>query len=193
MAKIILLDVDGVVIKREMYFSERLAEKQGIPLEKIIPFFQNEFKLCMIGQADLKEELVKYINDWNWSGTVDDLLNYWFKSEADIDKQVIEHVQELRRKGTKCYLITDNEKYRVEYLVDVLKIEKFFDGIFSSAIIGCTKSQEGFWSNVYDKFGKENKYEIIVLDDEIKNVECAQNFGFNAKLYTKDSDLNGIL
>ena len=59
--KAILFDLDGVILKpRDKYFSEKYAEEQNVPIENIIPFFKNEYKKIMLGQADLKEVLSKY-------------------------------------------------------------------------------------------------------------------------------------
>ena len=50
-----------MVIEREMRFSQRFSDEFDVPFEKIIPFFKNEFQLCLIGKADLKKELKKYL------------------------------------------------------------------------------------------------------------------------------------
>ena len=56
--KAILFDLDGVVIKpRHKYFSEKLSEKQNIPLEDILPFFKDEYKKAAIGEVEIKDVL----------------------------------------------------------------------------------------------------------------------------------------
>jgi hypothetical protein len=50
--QILLLDADGVVLKKHRYFSERFAEEQGVSLDTVAPFFQNEFIRCQAGRAD---------------------------------------------------------------------------------------------------------------------------------------------
>ena len=59
--KALLLDADGVVIKKHKYFSARLKEEFGkvIPKDSEIKFFAREYKLCAVGKADLKKELSK--------------------------------------------------------------------------------------------------------------------------------------
>jgi hypothetical protein len=60
MSKVILLDADGVVLKKGVeYFSVRFAREYGAPLEEITAFFKNEFRLCQENKLDLKEELAK--------------------------------------------------------------------------------------------------------------------------------------
>jgi len=187
MIKIIIFDTDGMVIRREMYFSQRFSDEFGVPAEKIIPFFKNEFRLCLIGEADLKEELAKYLEQWNWHKSVDDLLMYWFEHERDIDKKIIESVKTLRKAGVRCYLDTNNEKYRVQFLLENLGLGDFFDGVFASAELGRLKEEKEFWAIVHEKLGRPDKSEVLVWDDDEKEVLAASNFGFQAKLY-KDFD-----
>lgn len=83
MIKAILLDVDGLVLEpRKQFFSERLAYEQGVPADSVKEFFLGNFKKCSFGQADLKEEITPFLSKWNWQGSVDELLTYWFESES---------------------------------------------------------------------------------------------------------------
>lgn len=183
-----LFDVDGMVIKnREAYFSKRLSQDYGVNLDKILPFFENEFQLCLIGRADLKEELEKYLKEWKWNKPVDDLLKYWFENERTVDLEIIESVKKLRSKGTKCYVHTNNEKYRTEYLWSTIGLRKYFDGVFSSTHVGYKKPEVQFWQSVCDLLGCLKTEEILVWDDDPKNIQSAKNFGFQAELYTDPS------
>ena len=183
MIKFILFDVDGVIIQREMYFTERFVKDFGVPFEKILPFFQNEFRLCVTGKADLKQELQKYLPLWNWNKPVEDLLNYWFSFESKTDPKILQDVKHLRASGIQCYLSANNEKYRVEYLRDVVGLGNFFDGIFSSAALGFSKSENPFWAAAHKALGAPAPTEVLVWDDDEEIVETAKKFGFNAELY----------
>ena len=78
MIKAVLLDADGVVIKKHGYFSDRYKKDFGKSLNDnvITNFFKNEYKQTAIGKSDLKELLKKRLNDWGWKETVDELLTY---------------------------------------------------------------------------------------------------------------------
>ena len=52
--KVIIFDADGMVIKAEM-FSDKLSREYNISLGEILPFFENEFQLCMIVKQMLKK------------------------------------------------------------------------------------------------------------------------------------------
>ena len=109
MIKTIIFDTDGMVAHREMYFSQRFSKEFGVPMEKVLSFFKNEFQLCLIGKADLKNELAKYFGQWGWKKSVEELLLYWFTNESNLDKKMLESVKNLRSKGISCYLDTNNE------------------------------------------------------------------------------------
>jgi len=181
---IILFDTDGIIIQRKTYFSQRFSDEFDIPMEKVRPFFNQEFQLCLVGKADIKVELKKYIKEWGWEKTIDDFLVYWFECESDIDKRIIESVKILREKGVRCYLHTNNEKYRTEYLFEKLKLKNYFDGIFFSAKLGFKKPQQEFWFAIYNHLGKPNKQEVFLLDDDEKNVLSAKKFGFQSEFYS---------
>lgn len=184
MINTVILDIDGVVIKREMYFSTCLTKDFGTAPEKILPFFKNEFQQCLIGQADLKEELKKYIDSWNWPGTIEQLLAYWFKNESDVDQRILQSVKVFKATGIHCALETNNEKYRTEYLRQTLKLNLTFDGIFSSCELGYAKPSIEFWEVIHQRLGQPDKATVLVWDDEAESVKSAQYFGFQAKLYT---------
>ena len=184
MIKTVLFDIDGVVVLKKIRFSQRFSNDFGIPIEEVLPFFENEFGLCLIGKADLKEELKKYLARWNWQKTADELLEYWLSLENAVSEKIIDSVKKLRASGIKCFLNTNNEKYRVKYLLENIGLKKYFDGIFSSGEIGYTKSQQEFWQTVYSRLGTPDKKTVLVWDDDEKNIQSAKNFGFLAEPYT---------
>lgn len=183
MIRTVLFDVDGVIIHREVYFSQRFCRESGTPMGKVLSFFNNEFQQCLVGRADLKQELKKYLKDWNWNKSVDDLLTFWFEHESELDKGVLEEVCSLRNRGIRCYLATNNEKYRVQYILEDLGLIKYFDGAISSAEAGFIKPQPEFWSAAHNFLNKPDKAEVLVWDDDPLNVVSARDFGYHSELF----------
>src|SRR5258708_4767313 len=128
----LLFDADGVLINGAK-FSVQLAKDYGISPEKTRSFFTNEFNRCLVGEADLKEELQKHIKGWGWKGSVDELMEYWFRVEHTIDQDLILYIQQLRSQGIKCFVATNQEKYRAKYMLENMRFAQSFDGVLASA------------------------------------------------------------
>ena len=187
--KAILFDLDGIVIVgRKRFFSERLAEEHNIPMESVLEFFQNDLKPCSMGEADLKEKLAPYLAKWNWQGSTEDLLEYWFSSESTKDVEVLAIVKQLRDKGVKCYVATRQEKYRLQYLLDVVGLKDHFDGIFCTCNIGHDKSEPAFFEHALAELGLKPE-EVLFFDDLQKNVDTANGLGSKAHFYDNISVL----
>lgn len=186
MIKVILFDCDGPIIKREKNFSQRLKEEKGLDvhLEKETSFFKGEFLECEIGKADLKEVLPKWLPVWGWLGTVDQLLDYWFEGETQVNPAMKNYIINLRTKGVTCWLATNNEKYRTEYLWNIVGLKSFLDGIFSSCYLGYMKPDAQYWEQIYKTLDNIPKQEVLVLDDKQSAIDSAKAFGFNAEFYT---------
>jgi HAD superfamily hydrolase (TIGR01509 family) len=189
--KAILLDADGLVFKKERYFSEIFAEEYGVSKDLILPFFKNNFRQCQQGNADLKEELKPFLQQWNWEGTVESFLEYWF-SFCVADEEVLKTVRSLREKGYKCYLVTDQEKYRGEYIKKNLKLENELDGFFYSFELESSKSEKEFYEKILKEL-KLSSEEVIFFDDEQENVEIANELGIQSVLVNGAGDFEQVV
>jgi putative hydrolase of the HAD superfamily len=184
MIKTIIFDADGMVLKRGVLPSDKIAKEFNITIEKLSVFFKNEFQLCKVGKADIKKILKNYLPSWGWNKSTDEFLDYWFKFDSNLNQEMLASIKELRSRGIRCYLATNNEKYRTEYFKNVLNFKNIFDGIFSTCNIGYSKSQQKFWQKVHELLENPNKKEVLCWDNDEKNVKAAKDFGFSAELYT---------
>ena len=188
MIKTLIIDGDGVAINRTKRFGERLAEVYGIQKEVTAPFFNGVFRLCQRGKADMRKELPLYYKDWGWKGTLDELLDFWFRFEGTHNTPMLATIEGIRTAGVLVFLATDNEKYRTEYLMNEFGLGKHFDGVLSSALVGFRKEETEFWSEIL-KTGKLVPVETLFWDDEKENVEQAARAGFISELFT---DMEGF-
>ncbi len=189
--KAILFDVDGVVNRREAYFDAIYAQKQSIPRETLTPFFRGPFALCKTGKADVKEELSKLLKEWNWTGSVDELMAFWLETENQPDSQVLGLVEWLRTKSVPCYLATDQEKYRAKYLMDEMSMSQYFDGAFFSCELGFPKSDPEFFSTALRLLNLSPEH-VLFVDDDIKNINIAQGLGINVIHFSGVDDISHI-
>ena len=189
MKKFLLLDADGVVMPRERYFSTRYAEEFDVPVEKLLPFFKTEFRECQLGSKDLREALDKYLMDWRWQGSVNELLEYWFKDGSVPDTETMAVIRKARAEGIRCYLATDQEKYRAAYLWNDLGLKNDFDDSFFSCDLGARKIESLYWEKVLAALGNPDPASVFFWDDEKENIDVARKTGINAYLFTNVEDL----
>jgi len=187
MIKAILFDVDGVLAIGES-FSKILAREQGITKEMAAPFYRDQFYKCLIGEADLKQELATYLPQWEWRGSIDEFLHYWLTSEHVINQPLINAIQQLREQGIRCYIATNQEKYRTQYILEQMGFAEQFDGMFSSAHIGYMKNNNAFFEHVLRELTSARAQEILFWDDAVDNVATAREVGLKAEVYSNFAD-----
>jgi len=190
MTKAILFDADGVALKKygEYFVSQYFVREYKAPADEINAFFEKDFRACQRGELDLKEELAKHLPEWNWPNGVDAFLEYWFTTDAIIDPEVMGEIEKIKNKGFKCYLVTDQEKYRANYLMERLGLKSKFDKCFCSYELGHMKSQPEYFAEIFKITGLKPE-EFIYFDDDQKNVDVANSLGVKAYFYTNIDDL----
>lgn len=189
MAKVVLLDLDGVVLEpTKEYFSVWYAREYGVPLEEIAAFFKSDFRKCQAGELDLKEEIARYLPGWKWEGSVEEFLKLWFE-QRDLPKQEVLDgvVRKLHKNGVKVYLASNQEKYRGAHIWN--KIKNDFDGAFYSSDIKALKKQPEFWEEVLKTLDNPDPATIDYWDDDPENVEAAKKFGIQARVFENEEQL----
>lgn len=185
--KAICFDVDGMLNHSTEYFSLRLARENNIPDEDILPFFKTFYKDCQCGNKDLKEELPKMLSKWNWDGSVDELLAYWFESEKDLNVELLQIVADLKSKDVKCYVTTNQEKNRLNFLKENMDFDALFDMVFASCEIGVGKPERPYFETIWEQMQKDTpgitKSDVIFWDDQEKNIVAAKEFGFDVEIF----------
>lgn len=187
MIKVILFDADGVLINGEM-FTHVFASEFGVSTDLMLPFFEGPFRDCIVGNADLKEVVAPHLAEWGWNKGVDAFLKYWFKAEHRIDQELVDYIQTIRKQGIRCFIATNQEKHRSQYMLDNMGFAESFDDLFASAHFGHRKPSMEFYEKVMNGLGAVKKEEVLFWDDTPKNVEAAREFGIHAEIYTSFTD-----
>lgn len=181
MIKLALFDIDGI-LNVAPRFSTRFTQEFGVSMDKLLEFFEGSFQKCLIGKADLREELEEVKDKWNFEGSVDELLNYWFKGEVNEIKEVREFIMGIKQTGVTTAAGTNQEKLRIEYLTKTLKLNEVFEEIYSSARIGIKKPDTKFFEFISEDLSVPYD-QIIFWDDKQSNVDSARSLGIHAYLF----------
>jgi len=184
--KVVIFDNDGVVMKPIENFLDKLVKERDLDKSLVDKFFlERFFPLCMTGKADLKKELERELPLWGIEDSVEEILNQWFRFESKLNEEVIFIIRRLRDSGIKCFLATNNEKYRTNYLKKNLHYDDLFDGVFSSADLDCKKPDKLFYTKVFREIEKIgiSLDKVYYVDDDLENVIAGTKFGFNSYNY----------
>ncbi len=187
MIKVIIFDADGMALEQERP-SVFLSRDYGISTDQLNTFFDGPFQECLIGKADLKEAISPYLSKWGWNKGIEAFLKLWFTREVYVNKEILKYIKYFKNKGIQCFLATNQEKYRFQYMLNELNLKDIFDKTYSSTNLGCKKPSYDFFKKLLKDLKDIKKEEILFWDDRPKNIEEARTFGFNAELFTSVKD-----
>lgn len=186
--KAICFDFDGVVYIETPRFGNVLGQRFNIPYEKeVLPFFVNELPECQVSKKDLKVELGKYIKKWQLDISTPELIDMWFHN-GGINKEMVKIIQKLKERGYKCFLMTSNEKYRVDFMVKKYWLNKLFDQIIPSYQAKARKPNLKFYQYLL-KTTKLKANEILLIDDKKDFENITNKLGFKSVTFRNHSQL----
>lgn len=194
--KIVLFDADGVLTLPEEVFSVVYARSHGLDPEPFENFFRNDWKPVVTGKKDLKEVIAANPELWQWDGEIDDLLNYWFETEDVQNEELVAVIKKLKDVGIRCYLATEQERYRGEYMKNVM-FKDLFNDYFVTAELGVSKTEPQFFELILNKLKQEfsdlEPHDVIFFDDSQSKVDTACSVGINGQLYTDVEQVRKLL
>lgn len=183
----LIFDLDGVIITYEKNFAETYSEEFGIDISKIYEFFANDYYECAIGKASLRDRIAKYVSLWGWPGDAETLIQYWFDAQSKVDSRLLDLVESARQAGHKCYVASDQDATRSEYVRKLVNVDDAFDGSFFSCDLGTTKTEAAFFEHVLEELAC-NSGDVYFWDDNPKNVVVAKQAGIRAEVYNSFED-----
>jgi putative hydrolase of the HAD superfamily len=184
----LVFDADGVVVQPPFRFMAYLERAHSLTPEHTRPFFHGSFRDCLVGRADLQLALLPFLADWGWSHDVDAFLQVWFDEENTVEPGLMATIDELRRRGLRCALATNQERHRLAYMRTRMGFATYFDAVFGSAEVGSVKLEPAFYCHVEQALGLTGA-ELLFWDDSAANVAQARASGWHAELY---QDLTGF-
>ena len=191
------MDIDGVIIKSydkspdlRRPWDADIQRDLGIDPDLLSKhFFQKKFRSVLEGKQELIDALEDSMLDIQYKGKPEDIIAYWFKGDSRVDLELLKYVNLLKSRGINIYLATNQERMRAAYLWNEVGFNKYFDGIFYSAKIGCIKEDPSFFLHINKKLSlNPSEDRILFFDDQQPYVQAAKNAGWHAFLYEKIAD-----
>lgn len=186
MIKNIVFDLGGVLIdfKPETYLAHIGYTEEDVKLFKKVVFWGKEWNEYNSSKADAKQTEQKLIQNYpqytDKIREIFDNINYeYILFEM---KETSNYLKELKDKGYNIYILSDLSIDSYNYN----KQFKFFDyingGIYSFEI-GTTKPNENNYKTLLERYNLIPE-ETIFIDDNLNNVEAANNFGIHGIQFT---------
>ena len=179
--ELIVPDIDGMLL-HSAKFSEAFPKKFGVSAEAVGEMFAEDFEDCKLGKKDLREAIEARLSSWGTDASVDDVLKFWFGLDNP-EQDVIDFLKDLRQKGVKIVLGTNQEKYRLEHILKSLRFIDWTDGVVASCDIGIKKPAPEFYQEILNRFPEMDKSAVLIFDDKEENIQALRGMGFNAEVY----------
>ena len=100
---IILLDADGVFL-RTTRPADYLERHYGLSRAQTVEF-GHMFDRCIIGKADLRNEMGHFLKEWNLKDSVESFLSRAFEGGCEVDDAVLATMKLLRSRRVICGLV----------------------------------------------------------------------------------------
>ncbi|MDD4662159.1 MAG: HAD family hydrolase [Candidatus Pacebacteria bacterium] len=186
--KIILFDVDGVLLNLPYYFGEVLLEK-GYKINNILDKFysSDEYQQSFLEEVDLEKIVEPYLKEFGWEKSSKEYFDELFEFEAQFfNQELLDIIKKIKETGVECILCTNKNKIRFNFVINYLK--DIFEKGFTSCDVGFLKNQEEFWKyvlkNLKERYPEIKPEEIAFFDDKQVNIDVASRFGLNSFLFT---------
>jgi putative hydrolase of the HAD superfamily len=192
MIKAIVFDADGVIVRPKTFFVSRANELYGIPKQEFMAFIYGGFKRCTTGELELLDILPEYLARWNVSIEPRVFVQQWVEHEHHIDSALLEQIQTFRVRGILCYLGTNQERNRANYMKLEMGFAQSLDGVFASSDLGFRKPDLEFYKSLQTEI-QIPASEILFWDDSLENVAAAREAGWNAEVFTNLEKFNQVM
>ena len=182
MIKAVIFDLNGVFLKSR-YLTDRLEEKYGVRAEKILPVLKEVMAIAQKPGVEDSFTLWKpKLAKLGIKVSREEFFDLWFSGEELAHGGPL-FVKELKDKGLKLFVLSNNFKERTEYYrIRFADFFSRFDGVYFSHETGFVKPDPGAYQNILFKNGLSPE-NCVYFDDSEKNVAMAQGLGIRAQKY----------
>lgn len=184
MIKAITFDMDGVYfINGKSNFIKALIDL-GVPEDKATyVFFKSDEMNKKYKEGKMTDE--QYWNwalkEWNLDMSVKEITDLLIKG-YEINEKVVDIVKEVRDKGYKTLICTNNFPARINELQKRFKFLDNFDAKAISYEVGATKPDKKIFQELVKQSGVKPE-EIVFADDNNDNLEGAKELGIQSFFY----------
>ncbi|MFH1769245.1 MAG: HAD-IA family hydrolase [Parcubacteria group bacterium] len=187
MIKLVIFDLDGVVIKNSSMFSDFLLERYDVTPDDIYPIFKNQD--VKKGKVDTYEAWKPYLDRLRINLPKEKFFKIWFEGEnPKAVEDIVEVAIKVKELGYAIIILSDQSKERGEFLKNRFDFMKEFDKVYFSNEIGYTKMEGASFKKILEDYDFEAE-DVLFIDDKQKFIDVASGLGIKAFLYESPEKL----
>ena len=150
--------------------------------------FNNDFNTGKISKEELWKKVLTDLGKMNSFDEVMKVVN----RPKELNTEIISLVKELKEKGYRVGLLSNDTSEAAKYMREVEHLDKFFDVMLVSAETGYTKPNKDAYMDFVNKLGV-SATELIFIDDSQVNLISATKLGISTILYSDPNNLRNQL
>jgi putative hydrolase of the HAD superfamily len=203
MIQAIVFDADGVLVEPKSWFVTGAHDLYGVPKNEFMDFIRGDFKHCTTGELDLEVALVPLLERWRVGVSVPEFIGAWLAHENVVDPGMLEEISQLRTWGLPCFVGTNQERNRANFMRFEMGLQLATDGVVASSDLGARKPDRAFFDRLFDRLAQQltEQYDVqsgkqraehaqlepahlLLVDDSHENVAGARAAGWCAEHFT---------
>lgn len=187
MIKNIVFDLGNVILKGSPNIVLEQIKIDKKQYESIKNDFFNDWKSLDLGGSTLREQLEKCKFDFEIDSEIEEKLLHYYKYRP-FNVEILELIKELKNKGYKIYILSNNNKEAEKYLLEIPDF-KAFDGWIFSCDYQIMKPDPKIYNILFETYNLKPE-ECFFIDDSRKNIETGNKLGMAG--FVLDYENNGI-
>ena len=187
MIKNIVFDLENVILKGSPNIVLEQIKIDKKQYESIKNDFFNDWKSLDLGESTLREQLEKCKFDFEIDSEIEEKLLHYYKHRP-FNVEILELIKELKNKGYKIYILSNNNKEAEKYLLEIPDF-KAFDGWIFSCDYQIMKPDPKIYNILFETYNLKPE-ECFFIDDSRKNIETGNKLGMAG--FVLDCEHNGI-
>jgi putative hydrolase of the HAD superfamily len=183
----VLFDCDGVLQRPANDWAGEIGTATGLTgpaLESFLDEVSTAEQPVLDGSEPFAAPLAAVIARWGLPVRAEDLLPVW--QHLVVDTAMLDAVEELRDRGLRCAIATNQHRERAVYMHRELGYERLFDPLVVSAEIGVAKPDPAYFRRAVELLGMPAG-QVLFVDDVAENVASARSVGLVAEHFAKDA------
>lgn len=187
-ATVVAWDFDGVlnrnIVDGRFVWADTFEADTGHPLKGFTDaVFAEGFDDVITGRTDLRDRVDDWARKAGYAPGADALLAYWFERDALPDPDIGPVMDDLRERGVRQVIVTNNEARRARYIEREMEFGPRVEHVFASGRMGVRKPDPAYFAHVTDALGVEPE-RMLLIDDHPDNVMAAKTCGWRTFHFT---------